>query len=89
QDAGLSQISVTNSAINNLPPDVYLVITHSDLTESAMRQVQQAQNISLTNFLDSGLYTSLTERLVAAKRHNTNEEKVRDHLKDSFEEGDN
>ena len=25
QDAGLSQISVTNSAINNLPPDVDLV----------------------------------------------------------------
>ncbi len=33
QDAGLSQISVTNSAINNLPPDVDLVITHRDLTE--------------------------------------------------------
>ncbi|MGK4724868.1 PTS mannitol transporter subunit IICBA, partial [Salmonella enterica] len=49
----------------------------------------QAQNISLTNFLDSGLYTSLTERLVAALRHITIEEKVRDHLKDSFEEGDN
>lgn len=54
-----------------------------------MRQVPQAQHISLTNFTDSGLYTSLTERLVAAQRHNTNEEKVRDHLKDSFEEGDN
>ncbi|MDI5754407.1 hypothetical protein MJL79_28855, partial [Salmonella enterica subsp. enterica serovar Montevideo] len=42
QDAGLSQISVTNSAINNLPPDVDLVITHRDLTERAMRQVPQA-----------------------------------------------
>lgn len=38
QDAGLSQISVTNSAINNLPPDVDLVITHRDLTERAMRR---------------------------------------------------
>lgn len=35
QDAGLSNISVTNSAINNLPPDVDLVITHRDLTERA------------------------------------------------------
>lgn len=77
QDAGLSQISVTNSAINNLPPDVDLVITHRDLTERAMRQVPQAQHISLTNFLDSGLYTSLTERLVAAQRHTANEEKVK------------
>lgn len=41
QDAGLSQISVTNSAINNLPPDVDLVITHRDLTERAMRQFRR------------------------------------------------
>ncbi|MBV8041500.1 PTS mannitol transporter subunit IICBA [Pluralibacter sp.] len=85
QDAGLTNISVTNSAINSLPPDVDLVITHRDLTERAMRQVPQAQHISLTNFLDSGLYTNLTERLVAAQRHVDNEEKVRDSLKDSFE----
>ena len=88
QDAGLSNISVTNSAINNLPPDVDLVITHRALTERAMRQVPQAQHISLTNFLDSGLYTSLTERLVAAQRHTDNEEKVRGSLKDSFEAAD-
>ncbi|MGG5836805.1 MULTISPECIES: PTS mannitol transporter subunit IICBA [Enterobacteriaceae] len=86
QDAGLTNISVTNSAINNLPPDVDLVITHRDLTERAMRQVPQAQHISLTNFLDSGLYTSLTERLVAAQRHEINEVKVRSSLQDSFDE---
>jgi len=85
-DAGLSNISVTNSAINSLPADVDLVITHRDLTERAMRQVPQAQHISLTNFLDSGLYTSLTERLVAAQRHEDNEVKVRSSLQDSFDE---
>lgn len=89
QDAGLSHISVTNSAINNLPADVDLVITHRDLTERAMRQVPQAQHISLTNFLDSGLYNDLTERLVNAQRHTENEEKVRTSLKDSFDEPDN
>ena len=86
QDAGLTHISVTNSAINSLPGDVDLVITHRDLTERAMRQVPQAQHISLTNFLDSGLYTSLTDRLVAAQRHTQNEEKVRTSLHDSFDE---
>ncbi|MBS1203543.1 MAG: mannitol transporter subunit [Proteobacteria bacterium] len=86
QDAGLTNISVTNSAINSLPPDVDLVITHRDLTERAMRQVPQAQHISLTNFLDSGLYTSLTERLVAAQRHTDNEVKVTTSLKDSFDD---
>ena len=88
QDAGLSNISVTNCAINNLPPDVDLVITHRDLTERAMRQVPQAQHISLTNFLDSGLYTSLTERLVAAQRHSDNKEKVPDSLQDSVDAAD-
>lgn len=86
QDAGLTNISVTNSAINSLPPDVDTVITHRDLTERAMRQVPQAQHISLTNFLDSGLYASLTERTVAAQRHEDNEVKVRTSLQDSFDE---
>ncbi|GKW17887.1 PTS mannitol transporter subunit IICBA [Pectobacterium carotovorum subsp. carotovorum] len=67
QDAGLTNISVTNSAINSLPDDVDLVITHRDLTERAMRHAPQAQHISLTNFLDSGLYSDLAARLVAAQ----------------------
>ena len=89
QDAGLSNISVTNSAINSLPSDVDVVITHRDLTERAMRQAPQAQHISLTNFLDSGLYASLTERLVAAQRHTEHEEKVRTSLQDSFDDNSN
>ncbi|KHS78216.1 PTS mannitol transporter subunit IICBA [Pectobacterium brasiliense] len=67
QDAGLINISVTNSAINSLPDDVDLVITHRDLTERAMRHAPQAQHISLTNFLDSGLYSDLVARLNAAQ----------------------
>ncbi|UFT94312.1 PTS mannitol transporter subunit IICBA [Pectobacterium carotovorum] len=67
QDAGLTSISVTNSAINSLPDDVDLVITHRDLTERAMRHAPQAQHISLTNFLDSGLYSDLVARLTAAQ----------------------
>ncbi len=67
KDAGLSHISVTNCAINSLPDDVDLVITHQDLTERAMRFAPQAMHMSLSNFLDSGLYTDLTTRLLAAK----------------------
>lgn len=67
KDAGLTHISVSNCAINSLPDDVDLVITHQDLTERAMRHAPQAMHISLSNFLDSGLYTDLTTRLLAAK----------------------
>jgi PTS system mannitol-specific IIC component len=84
QDAGLTNISVTNSAINNLPDDVDLVITHRDLTERAMRQVPHAQHISLTNFLDSGLYTDLTARLVEVNKTSQYKEKVNTTLSDSL-----
>ncbi|PKE30004.1 PTS mannitol transporter subunit IICBA [Rahnella sp. AA] len=84
QDAGLTNISVTNSAINNLPDDVDLVITHRDLTERAMRQVPHAQHISLTNFLDSGLYTDLTSRLVEVNKSSQYKEKVTTTLGDSI-----
>ena len=86
-DAGLSNISVTNTAINNLPGDVDLVITHRDLTERAIRQAPHAQHISLTNFLDSGLYTDLTSRLVQANRSEGHREKVTAALSDSYDDG--
>lgn len=87
QDAGLNNISVTNSAINSLPGDVDLVITHRDLTERAMRQAPQAQHISLNNFLDSALYSSLTNRLVAANRSEAHHETVQNTLADSHDTG--
>lgn len=87
-DAGLKNISVTNCAINSLPEDVDLVITHRDLTERAMRHAPQAQHISLTNFLDSQLYNDLTARLVAANKTSATEQKVIATLDDSFEAGE-
>lgn len=85
QDAGLTQISVTNTAINALPGDVDLVITHRDLTERAMRQAPHAQHISLNNFLDSGLYSDLTARLAEAQRSASHREKVSATLSDSYD----
>jgi PTS system mannitol-specific IIC component len=87
QDAGLSSVSVTNTAINALPGDVDLVITHRDLTERAIRQAPHAQHISLNNFLDSALYATLTERLVAANRSETHRGTVQKTLADSYDEG--
>lgn len=66
EQAGLG-ISVSNLAINNLPNDVDIVITHKDLTARAQKQVPNANHISLTNFLDGNLYDNLVEKLVAQK----------------------
>ena len=65
QEAGLN-ISVTNLAINNLPQDVDLVITHKDLTDRARKHAPNAQHMSLTNFLDNALYTDLVAKLSSA-----------------------
>lgn len=88
-DAGLKNISVTNCAINSLPEDVDLVITHRDLTERAMRHAPQAQHISLTNFLDSQLYSDLTAGLLAAHKTSETEQKVISTLNASFEASEN
>lgn len=60
-------ITVTNMAINSLPEEAQLVITHKDLTARAERRVPNAQHISLTNFLDNALYDQLVRDLAAAQ----------------------
>ncbi|MDN2664941.1 PTS mannitol transporter subunit IICBA [Psychromonas sp. 14N.309.X.WAT.B.A12] len=65
KSAGLD-ISVTNCAINNLPGDVDIVITHKDLTPRAIKHAGQAKHLSLTNFLDSTLYDGLVSEIVAS-----------------------
>ncbi|SDJ23934.1 PTS mannitol transporter subunit IICB [Salimicrobium halophilum] len=56
-------IDVTNKAINDLPDDVDIVITHKDLTERAMQKVPSAHHISVDNFLNSPKYDELVEEL--------------------------
>lgn len=65
QDANLD-INVSNTAINNLPIEVDIVITHKDLTDRAKLYAPNAHHISLTNFLDSELYTQLVNDLIHA-----------------------
>ncbi|VTU05737.1 PTS mannitol transporter subunit IICBA [Actinobacillus porcinus] len=64
KDAGLP-IEVANCAINDLPEDARLVITHQDLTLRAKKQVPNAMHLSLTNFLDNKFYDSLVNDLKA------------------------
>lgn len=66
-EAANLDISVTNLAINNLPQDVDIVITHKDLTDRARSHAGSAEHLSLTNFLDKDLYDNLVDTLVTAK----------------------
>lgn len=64
KDAGLP-IEVANCAINDLPDNARLVITHQDLTLRAQKQVPNAMHLSLTNFLDNKFYDNLVNELKA------------------------
>lgn len=64
QAAGLN-VEVQNVAINDLPQDAQLVITHKDLTARAQKQVPTAQHLSLNNFLDGVFYDGLVAKLTA------------------------
>jgi PTS system mannitol-specific IIC component len=67
-EAANLDIDVSNLAINNLPGDVDIVVTHKDLTDRARKHAAHAQHISLTNFLDNSLYDNLVTELVGAQR---------------------
>ena len=67
-EAANLNIEVTNLAINNLPGDVDIVVTHKDLTDRARNHAADAKHISLSNFLDNALYDNLVNELVTAKQ---------------------
>ncbi|QDX92876.1 PTS mannitol transporter subunit IICBA [Brevibacillus laterosporus] len=62
QKAGID-VEVTNKAINDLPKNVDIVVTHKSLTERAQQTVPQAHHISVDNFLSSPKYDELTTYL--------------------------
>ncbi|PTK90265.1 PTS mannitol transporter subunit IICBA [Staphylococcus gallinarum] len=61
--AGIQNVDVTNTAINQLPGDAQLVITQKKLTDRAIKQVPSAIHISVDNFLNSPRYDEVLENL--------------------------
>jgi PTS system mannitol-specific IIC component len=76
--AGL-EIEVVNKAINEIPEDAQIVITHQNLTSRAKEKAPQAEHISIQDFLQTPAYDQLVERLTAeadSKMKNKNESKT-------------
>lgn len=83
-DAAGLNITVTNYAINNLPADSQIVITHKDLTDRARKTIPGAMHMSLSNFLDGAVYDNLVAELVEAQ---SGEAKAAPAQEESKEEG--
>jgi PTS system mannitol-specific IIC component len=76
--AGLD-ITVVNKAVNEIPEDAQIVITHQNLTERAKNKAPHAEHISIQDFLQTPVYDQLVNRLTAeaddsAKTNNKKEE---------------
>lgn len=67
EDAGLSDLEVKNLAINDLPNDADVVITHKDLTDRAKAKLPEAQHISVENFMNSPKYDELVNEITSAR----------------------
>ncbi|HEY5892277.1 MAG TPA: PTS mannitol transporter subunit IICBA [Chthoniobacterales bacterium] len=57
-----SLITVTNAAIDDLPTDTDLVITHQSLTERARLKLPAAEHISIQDFFRNPVYDELVQR---------------------------
>lgn len=66
KDAGLSTVRTSNAAIDSLPSDANIVITHRDLTERARRVAPSVAHMSIGNFIDGGFYDRLVHDIVDA-----------------------
>jgi len=64
--AGLD-ITVVNKAIDEIPQDAEIVITHQNLTSRAKEKAPQAEHISIQDFLQTPVYDQLVERLKAGE----------------------
>ncbi|SHJ79479.1 PTS system, mannitol-specific IIC component [Geosporobacter subterraneus DSM 17957] len=60
-------VQVSNDAIENIPEDAQIVITHENLTARAKLAAPQAEHISIQDFIENPVYDLLVERLVEIK----------------------
>ncbi|WP_456272731.1 PTS mannitol transporter subunit IICBA [Bacillus sp. AK031] len=71
KEAGLD-VSVTNTAISNIPADAQVVITQEELTPRAQNKLPGAYHISVDNFLSSPEY----DKLIASLQDGITEEQA-------------
>jgi len=64
KNAHLTHISVLNMAINVLPKNADLIITHKNLTHRAKEYAPYANHVSLKNFLNNKFYDDLVKKII-------------------------
>jgi mannitol PTS system EIICBA or EIICB component len=65
--AGITDVVVENKAINDIPDDADIVITHKDLTDRARRKLPGAHHVSVDNFLGSPRYDEVVKGIASTR----------------------
>jgi len=63
EKAGLGHINVVHKAVNEIPADAKIVVTHEGLTERAKAKAPDAIHYSIKNFLSAAEYEQLVNSL--------------------------
>ncbi|MGI8649614.1 MAG: PTS mannitol-specific transporter subunit IIBC [Rubrobacter sp.] len=67
KEAGLGDVEIRNTAINDLPADADVVVTHKDLTDRAKAKLPNAHHIPVDNFLNSPKYDELVDGISSSR----------------------
>ena len=63
EEAGLGDIEVDNSAVDEIPEDTDIVLVHENLLDRAEDAVPEAEFLTIDNFMNSPVYDELIQRL--------------------------
>jgi len=65
--AGLTDVVVENKAINQIPDDADVIVTHRDLTDRARQKMPNAHHVSVDNFLGSPRYDEIVKGIASTR----------------------
>ena len=81
--AGYTHVSITNCAIEDIPADAQVVVTHEKLATRVQNKVPQAEHIFVKDFIQNQVYDIISARLaglekVAVEVNNTSDTVIQD-----------
>lgn len=72
--AGYGHVSITNCAIENIPSDAQIVVTHEKLAERVIKSAPQAEHIFVKDFLQNNVFEILSARMEGTAQSEVKEE---------------
>ena len=81
--AGYTHVSITNCAIEDIPADAQIVVTHEKLATRVQNKIPQAEHIFVKDFIQNQVYDIISARLAGLEKgtadvNNTSDTVIKD-----------